>query len=58
MWERFVGVAVWRGGKWYVRRRVRRATQVPRTHRKAVIAGLLALVVIGVLAGQRQPADN
>jgi hypothetical protein len=49
-----LGLAVWHGGKWYVRRRVRRAT---RARRVAAVALLLLLGAVGVLAA-RQPSDR
>jgi hypothetical protein len=50
--DRLLGLILWHAGRWWLRRRLR------HTRRKAAIAGLLALVVIGVLAWQRQPADR
>lgn len=43
---KFVGFALWRGGKWYLRRRL------PSTRTLAIrgFAGLLALVAIAILA--------
>jgi hypothetical protein len=43
---KLVGVLLWRGGKWYVRRRL------PSTRKmvSAGLAGLSVLVVIGLLA--------
>jgi len=50
--DQLIGSILWQFGKWWLRRRLR------HNRRKAVLAGLLALVVIGVLASQRQPADR
>jgi hypothetical protein len=52
MGYKFLGFVVWRGGKWYLRRRF------AGTRRKVAIAGIAALVVVGVLAAQRQASDN
>ena len=43
-----IGFAVWQGGKWYLRRRVRNSS------RKLAIAGLTTAVGVGVLVAQRQ----
>jgi hypothetical protein len=50
MGERLIGILVWHGGKWYVRRRLQ------RTRRKAAIAGVSALVVIGIVVATRHAA--
>jgi len=49
--DRLLGSILWQFAKWWLRRRLR------HNRRKAAVAGLLALAVIGVLASQRQPAD-
>jgi hypothetical protein len=52
---KIVGVVVWHGGKWYVRRRVH------EQRRKLVIAGLAGVVVIvlaGILASRREPSPG
>ena len=48
MGYRLLGFTVWRGGKWYLRRRF------AGTGRKFAMAGLGALAVGGALAAQRQ----
>ena len=52
MGYKLLGFVVWQGGKWYVRRRIHGAA------RKAVIAGLAALVVGGLIAVQRQQSAD
>ncbi|MBV9836999.1 MAG: hypothetical protein JO156_02685 [Solirubrobacterales bacterium] len=52
MGYKLLGFAVWQGGKWYARRRLRGA------RRKLVIAGLSAAGVLGILAALRQTADR
>ncbi len=52
MGYKLLGFAVWQGGKWYLRRRL------SGTKRKAVMAGLAAAVVGGVLVAQRQSSAN
>ncbi len=51
MGYKLLGFAVWQGGKWYLKRRFDGA------RRKAVIAGLAAVVVGGVFAAQRQRSE-
>jgi hypothetical protein len=48
---KIVGIVVWRGGKWYVRRRAH------EHRRKLVLAGLASVVVLvlaGILASRGQ----
>jgi hypothetical protein len=48
MGYKLLGYVVWRGGKWYLRRRY---GQAPR---KLLAGGIVALVVAGALVAQRQ----
>jgi hypothetical protein len=52
MGYKILGFAVWRGGKWYLKRR---ATGMKR---KAAIAALGGLVVGGLVLAQRQQASS
>jgi hypothetical protein len=45
MGYKLLGFLVWRGGKWYLRRRM------PELRPKLVVGGLAVLVVAGVAAG-------
>jgi hypothetical protein len=47
MGYKLLGYLVWRGGKWYVRRRVREG------RRGLAIAAIVALVLAGVLTAPR-----
>ena len=47
-----LGFAVWRGARWYLRRRV------PAAKRKAAIAALAGLVFGGLVVAQRQHASS
>ena len=47
-----LGFAVWKGAKWYLRRRYGDAP------RKIAAAGVVALVIAAVLLGGRRLADN
>jgi hypothetical protein len=47
MGYKLLGFVVWQGSRWYVRRRMSGA------RRKLAIAGIGALVVGGIVAGQR-----
>ncbi len=47
MGYKFLGYVVWRGAKWYLRRRV------SDQRRRVAFAGIAALVVAGAVAGQR-----
>lgn len=46
---KFLGYAVWQGGKWYVRRRF------GGTRRKLALAAISTAVVAGLVAAQRLP---
>jgi hypothetical protein len=46
---KLLGYAVWRGGKWYVRRRL------GGTRRKLALAAVSTAVVAGLVAAQRLP---
>ncbi len=48
MGYKILGFAVWKGGKWYIARRVSAA------RRDLALAGLSAAVLAGLLAAQRQ----
>jgi hypothetical protein len=50
MGYKILGFAVWQGGKWYMRRRLRGAS------RKLAITGLVAVLVVGGVAAQRKAA--
>ena len=50
MGYKLLGYVVWRGGKWYVRRRW------PRARRGLAIGAVVALVLAGVLTAPRQRA--
>jgi hypothetical protein len=50
MGYKILGFAVWHGGKWYARRRLRGAT------RKLAVAGVAGLLIAGAVAVQRQPS--
>ena len=52
MGYKLLGLAVWQGGKWYLRRRI------PGVARKAAIAALAGVVIAGVLAAQRQHSSS
>jgi hypothetical protein len=52
MGYKLLGFAVWQGGKWYVRRRMRGAV------RKVAIAALAAAVIGAVIAVQRQQSSD
>jgi hypothetical protein len=52
MGYKLLGFVVWQGSKWYLRRRM------SGFQRKAVIAGLAAVVVGGVIAAGRQQANQ
>jgi hypothetical protein len=49
MGYKILGFAVWQGGKWYLRRRVRES----RPKRKLAIATVAVVVGAGVLVAQR-----
>jgi hypothetical protein len=51
MGYKLLGFVVWQGGKWYLRKRFRGASQ------KLAMAGLAALV-IGVVAAQRHQSSG
>jgi hypothetical protein len=48
MGYKLLGFAVWQGGKWYVRRRLRGA------RRNVALAAVATVAIAGVLAAQRQ----
>jgi hypothetical protein len=52
MGYKFLGYAVWHGGKWYLRRRYGDGL------RKLGAAGILALAIAGAVIAQRQPAPR
>jgi hypothetical protein len=52
MGYKLLGFAVWQGGKWYLRRRMQGAA------RKAAIAGVAGLVVLGAVAVVRQQGSS
>ena len=53
MGYKLLGYAVWQGGKWYAKRRLRGA------QRELAIAGVAALVLTGgILAASRQRANQ
>jgi hypothetical protein len=52
MGYKLLGFAVWQGSKWYLRRRM------TGYRRKAVIAGLSAVVIAGVIAAGRKPTNQ
>jgi hypothetical protein len=56
MGYKLLGYVVWRGGKWYARRRAREARQT--IARWTVLGVVLAGVLAGLANGQRQGADR
>jgi hypothetical protein len=52
MGYKVLGFAVWQGGKWYLRRRMR------GTRRKLAVAALSVAVGAGVLAAARQSTSE
>jgi len=48
MGYRILGLAVWKGGKWYLRRRLQGAS------RKLALLALAGLLTAGAVAGQRR----
>ncbi len=52
MGYKILGFAVWQGGKWYVRRRMRGSA------RKAAIAGAAGLAAVGAVAVVRQQGSS
>jgi hypothetical protein len=51
---RLLGMAVWHGGRWYLRHRY---GQVPRHRRALITAGVVAIAVGGIaVAGRRSAA--
>jgi hypothetical protein len=50
MGYKVLGYVIWRGGKWYAKRRLRGA------QRSLAITGVAALVLAGLLAASRQRA--
>ncbi|HET9105310.1 MAG TPA: hypothetical protein VFN55_18305 [Solirubrobacteraceae bacterium] len=52
MGYKLLGFAVWRGARWYVRRRM------SGTGAKLAVAGVTAAVIAGVLAAGRQAASS
>jgi hypothetical protein len=59
MGYKVLGFAVWHGGKWYLRRRlrgVRRKAAI--AGRKAAIACLAALLIAGAVAAQREAGEH
>jgi hypothetical protein len=52
MGYKVLGFVVWRGGKWYLRRRMH------GNGRKAAIAGVGALAVTGAVVAARQAASG
>ncbi len=49
---KLIGYAVWRGAKWYLRRRY------GNTPRKLVAGGVVTLAVAGAIIAQRQSGSN
>lgn len=52
MGYKLLGFAVWQGAKWYLRRRM------AGTARKAAIAGVAGLAVVGAVAVARQQGSS
>jgi hypothetical protein len=52
---RLLGIAVWHGGRWYLRRRWRR---VPEARRNLVFGAVIAVAVAVLLAGGRRAASS
>jgi hypothetical protein len=52
MGYKLLGLAVWQGGKWYLRRRM------PGRAGKAAIGALAVVVIGGVVAVQRQQGSH